>query len=84
MYEDKTLICKECGNEFVFTAGEQEFYAEKGFVPAESVSGLRLPVIPAVELLKFPLSRVRTDLFIAASASQRNSRKKHKLTYIYA
>ena len=31
MYEDKTLICKTCGNEFVFTAGEQEFYAEKGF-----------------------------------------------------
>ena len=31
MYEDKTLICKECGQEFVFTAGEQEFYAEKGF-----------------------------------------------------
>ena len=32
MYEDKTLICKECGAEFVFTAGEQEFYASKGFV----------------------------------------------------
>ncbi len=31
MYEDKTLTCKDCGNEFVFTAGEQEFYAEKGF-----------------------------------------------------
>ena len=31
MYEDKKLICKDCGNEFVFTAGEQEFYAEKGF-----------------------------------------------------
>ena len=31
MYEDKTLVCKECGAEFVFTAGEQEFYAEKGF-----------------------------------------------------
>lgn len=31
MYEDKTLICKECGKEFIFTAGEQEFYAEKGF-----------------------------------------------------
>lgn len=30
MYEEKTLVCKECGNEFVFTAGEQEFYAEKG------------------------------------------------------
>ena len=31
MYEDKTLKCKDCGAEFVFTAGEQEFYAEKGF-----------------------------------------------------
>ncbi len=31
MYEDRTLNCKECGQEFIFTAGEQEFYAEKGF-----------------------------------------------------
>ena len=31
MYQDKTLTCKDCGQEFVFTAGEQEFYAEKGF-----------------------------------------------------
>ena len=31
MYEDKTLVCKDCGQEFIFTAGEQEFYAEKGF-----------------------------------------------------
>ena len=30
MYQDKTLVCKDCGNEFIFTAGEQEFYAEKG------------------------------------------------------
>ena len=32
MLEDKTLICKDCGAEFVFTAGEQEFYQAKGFV----------------------------------------------------
>ena len=32
MYEDKILVCKDCGQEFTFTAGEQEFYAEKGFV----------------------------------------------------
>lgn len=32
MFEDKTLICKDCGQEFVFTAGEQEFYESKGFV----------------------------------------------------
>ena len=31
MYQDRKLICKECGSEFIFTAGEQEFYAEKGF-----------------------------------------------------
>ncbi len=31
MYQDITLKCKDCGKEFVFTAGEQEFYAEKGF-----------------------------------------------------
>lgn len=30
MYEDKTLKCKDCSAEFIFTAGEQEFYAEKG------------------------------------------------------
>lgn len=28
---DKTLVCKDCGAEFVFTEGEQAFYAEKGF-----------------------------------------------------
>ena len=28
---DKTLVCKDCGNEFIFTVGEQEFYKEKGF-----------------------------------------------------
>lgn len=31
MFEDKMLTCKDCGSEFVFSAGEQEFYAEKGF-----------------------------------------------------
>ena len=30
-FEDKTLTCKDCGKEFIFSAGEQEFYAEKGF-----------------------------------------------------
>ena len=30
-FQDKTLVCKDCGKEFVFSAGEQAFYAEKGF-----------------------------------------------------
>ncbi len=31
MYLDKTLTCRECGQSFVFTTGEQEFFASKGF-----------------------------------------------------
>ena len=29
--EDNKINCKDCGKEFVFTVGEQEFYKEKGF-----------------------------------------------------
>lgn len=31
MFSDKVLVCRDCGEEFVFTAGEQEFYAQRGF-----------------------------------------------------
>lgn len=31
MSQDKTLSCRDCGAEFVFTASEQDFFAEKGF-----------------------------------------------------
>lgn len=34
--EDKVLNCKECGKDFVFTTGEQGFFAEKGFAHAPS------------------------------------------------
>lgn len=30
-YEDTTLVCEECNNEFVFTGDEQKFFSEKGF-----------------------------------------------------
>lgn len=29
--QDKTLVCQDCGNEFTFTAAEQDFYQQKGF-----------------------------------------------------
>ncbi len=32
MYEDKTLRCRECGADFLFSAGEQEFYQQKGLL----------------------------------------------------
>jgi hypothetical protein len=30
-YHDRVLKCSECSGEFVFTAGEQMFFADKGF-----------------------------------------------------
>lgn len=27
---DRTLLCKDCGNEFVFSEGEQKFFLDKG------------------------------------------------------
>jgi len=31
-YADKTLTCRDCGQPFTFTAGEQEFYASRGLM----------------------------------------------------
>jgi CxxC-x17-CxxC domain-containing protein len=28
---DKTLTCADCGQEFAFTASEQQFYSDRGF-----------------------------------------------------
>jgi len=30
MSDDQTIICRDCKSEFIWTAGEQEFYAQKG------------------------------------------------------
>merc|ERR1712070_17568 len=30
-FEDQTLSCRDCAEDFVFTSGEQEFYASKGW-----------------------------------------------------
>ncbi len=30
-YADRTLTCRDCGQAFTFTAGEQELHASKGF-----------------------------------------------------
>lgn len=31
MATDKTMTCRDCGASFIFTAGEQDFFASKGF-----------------------------------------------------
>lgn len=35
-FQDKILTCRDCGREFVWTAGEQEFYASRGLQNAPS------------------------------------------------
>jgi hypothetical protein len=30
-YQERSIVCSDCGATFTFTAGEQEFYASKGF-----------------------------------------------------
>jgi len=30
-FQDKALVCKDCAKEFIFTAGEQEFFVTKKF-----------------------------------------------------
>lgn len=30
-FGDKSIQCSDCGTTFTFTAGEQEFFASKGF-----------------------------------------------------
>ena len=85
MYEDITLTCKECGQEFVFTAGEQEFYAEKGFqnqpkmckacrAAKKSAGQAKKEMLPAsaqtaAAKRRFPSSPATTDLFTAVLAT---------------
>ncbi|MBU6453049.1 MAG: zinc-ribbon domain containing protein [Cyanobacteria bacterium REEB67] len=32
MLEDRSLVCRDCQGEFLFTVGEQQFYREKGLI----------------------------------------------------
>lgn len=40
-FEDKNLTCVDCRTEFTFTAGEQEFYTDKGFTPPKRCASCR-------------------------------------------
>ena len=55
-FQDKTLICKECGAEFTFTSGEQEFYAGKGLLNEPA----RCPACRAARKARTPASGERS------------------------
>ena len=87
MFEDKTLVCKDCGKEFVWTAGEQEFYASRGFenqpqrckpaampariLPVGSASCSTPSAPAAARPARFPSSPAKIARSTAASASPR-------------
>ncbi len=86
MYEDKTLVCKDCGKEFTFSAGEQEFYAEKGFENEpqrckecrqarknsmrQNKEMYEIVCASCGKVDKVPLNRETTSLYIAVNVSQ--------------
>ena len=41
LYNDKNLTCADCGQEFVFTASEQDFYAQRGFTEPRRCASCR-------------------------------------------
>ena len=41
MYNDKTLTCADCNEQFTFTASEQDFYAQRGFTEPRRCSNCR-------------------------------------------
>ena len=41
MYNDKNLTCADCGQEFVFTASEQDFYSQRNFTEPRRCSSCR-------------------------------------------
>ncbi len=59
-YRDMELICRNCGEKFIFTAGEQEFYADKGFLH---------------EPTRCPRCRSRRDAPAPRSDDQRSGRR---------
>jgi CxxC-x17-CxxC domain-containing protein len=41
VYTDKNLTCADCGQEFVFTASEQDFYAQRNFTEPRRCASCR-------------------------------------------
>ena len=74
MYEDKTLVCKECGKEFVFTAGETGVLRRARFperaANAASPAAMRARMLHAVRVSSSPLP----VLLAAARLAFRSSR----------
>ena len=70
-YVDKSLACRDCGAPFSFTAGEQEFYAQKGFTnePSRCPARSRVTIRPATARAPAGGTRYAPDHAVRVSAS---------------
>ena len=73
-FQDRDLTCRDCGGSFVFTAGEQEFYATKGL----EHDPVRCPNCRAQRKLMRPEDREVTPAYgVYASWGGRTPRQLH-------
>lgn len=63
-FQDQTLVCRDCGSQFTWTAGEQEFYQQKGFTNPPS----RCPECRSKKKMEFRNSRGPRQMFKATCA----------------
>ena len=76
-FNDRELTCRDCGGAFVFTAGEQEFYATKGL----QNDPVRCPSCRASRKLMRPEDREETTRYgVYASWGGRTPRQLHVAT----
>lgn len=66
-FEDRTLTCRECEQPFLWTAGEQQFYHEKGLVNVPA----RCPTCRSTRKAKLGLQdRAQTEVTCASCGTQ--------------
>ena len=68
--QDKTLTCRDCAQEFVFTASEQEFFAQKGFMNEPS----RCPACRAIRK-----ERQAREGFVSRDSFGGNTRREREM-----
>ena len=76
-FQDRELTCRDCGGAFVFTAGEQEFYASKGL----QNDPVRCPSCRATRKMMRPEDRDETPQYgVFVSWGGRTPRQLHVAT----
>jgi Probable zinc-ribbon domain len=67
---DRTLVCRDCGQSFVFTAGEQAFYSERGYNEPQRCPACRAARKADIVSGRLQLVRARDGSSVRANAGQ--------------